>query len=178
VAGQVLTKVSRPHADQRKCAIPITACADWTVNTADTGLIVNGANVLATGLFVEHYQKYNVVWIGQNGKTIFFKNEMPYDVPDQASWMSSAGNSYAAYKVANSVPTHETWGMGSYSNFDVNPAVNALHGFEVPQTAGVTLHDTLTASLGGKSTISHVINTTGAAAASTSTIPVNVVSYP
>jgi hypothetical protein len=155
VAGQVLTKVSRPHADQRKCAIPITACAGWTENTADTGLIVNGANVLATGLFVEHYQKYNVVWNGQNGKTIFFKNKMPYDVT-----------------------THETWGMGSYCNFDVNPAVNALPGFEVPQTAGVTLHDTLTASLGGEGTISHVINTTRAAAAGASTIPVNVVSYP
>ena len=155
-----------------------SAPTGWTVNTADTGLIVNGANVLATGLFVEHYQKYNVVWNGQNGKTIFFQNEMPYDVPNQASWMSSAGNGYAAYKVADGVTTHETWGMGSYCNFNVNPAVNALHGFEVPQTAGVTLHDTLTVSLGGQGTISHVINTTGAAAAGTSTIPVNVVSYP
>ncbi|WP_230413113.1 hypothetical protein [Paraburkholderia antibiotica] len=155
-----------------------SAPTGWTVNTADTGLIVNGANVLATGLFVEHYQKYNVVWNGQNGKTIFFQNELPYDVPDQASWMSSAGNGYAAYKVADGVTTHETWGMGSYCYFNVNPAVNALHGFEVPQTAGVKLHDTLTVSLGGVGTISHVINTTGAAATGTSTIPVNVVSYP
>jgi hypothetical protein len=30
----------------------------WTVNTAAHGLVVNGANVLATGLFVEHYQNY------------------------------------------------------------------------------------------------------------------------
>ena len=29
----------------------------WTINTANTGLIVNRNNVLATGLFVEHYQK-------------------------------------------------------------------------------------------------------------------------
>ena len=28
----------------------------WTVNTAAHGLVVNGSNVLATGLFVEHYQ--------------------------------------------------------------------------------------------------------------------------
>jgi hypothetical protein len=48
----------------------------------------------------------------------------------------------------------------------------------VPNTAGVLLHDTLTVSLGGVGTISHVINTTGAAASGTSTIPVNVVSYP
>src|SRR6266699_3503336 len=32
----------------------------WTSNTADTGVIVNGDNVTAYGLFVEHYQKYEV----------------------------------------------------------------------------------------------------------------------
>jgi hypothetical protein len=33
----------------------------WTDNTADTGVIVNGDNVTAYGLFVGHYQKYEVV---------------------------------------------------------------------------------------------------------------------
>ena len=50
--------------------------------------MVNGDNVLATGLFVEHYQKYQVVWNGNGGKTIFFQNEMPYDPPNQAAWMN------------------------------------------------------------------------------------------
>ena len=59
----------------------------WTANTADTGLIVNGDNVTAYGLFVEHYQKYEVIWNGENGKVIFFQNEMPYDPPSQAAWM-------------------------------------------------------------------------------------------
>ena len=54
-------------------------------------MLVNGNNVLATGLFVEHYQKFEVIWNGQHGKTIFFQNEMPYDVPDQASWISAPG---------------------------------------------------------------------------------------
>src|SRR5947207_15337925 len=36
----------------------------WTSNTADTGLIVNGDNVTAYGLFVEHYQKSEVIWNG------------------------------------------------------------------------------------------------------------------
>ena len=58
----------------------------WTSNTADTGVVVNGDNVVATGLFVEHYQKYNVFWAGENGKTIMFQNEMPYDPPNQAAW--------------------------------------------------------------------------------------------
>lgn len=47
----------------------------WTLNTGDTGLIVNGDDVLATGLFVEHYQKYEVIWNGNRGRTIFFQNE-------------------------------------------------------------------------------------------------------
>jgi hypothetical protein len=150
----------------------------WTVNTADTGLTVNGNNVLADGLFVEHYQKYEVVWNGQGGKTIFFQNENPYDPPNQAAWMSSSGvNGYAAYKVGANVTTHEAWGLGSYCYFNVNPAVNNYHAFEVPNTSGVKLHDALTVSLGGVGTITHVVNDTGAVTASNTT-PSNVVSYP
>ncbi|MFJ6214971.1 chitobiase/beta-hexosaminidase C-terminal domain-containing protein [Streptomyces sp. NPDC092296] len=150
----------------------------WTVNTADNGVIVNGNNVEATGLFVEHYQKYEVTWNGQNGKTIFFQNEMPYDVPNQAAWMSPTGvNGYAAYKVGTNVTTHEAWGLGSYCYFNVNPAVNSYHAFEVPNTAGVKFHDLLTVSLGNVGTITHVINDTGAITAGT-TVPSNVVSYP
>ncbi|MDT0260663.1 discoidin domain-containing protein [Jatrophihabitans sp. DSM 44399] len=151
----------------------------WTTNTADNGLTVNGNNVLATGLFVEHYQKYEVQWNGQNGKTIFFQNEMPYDVPNQAAWMSTpTTNGYAAYKVADTVTTHEAWGVGSYCYFNVNTSVNAYHAFEVPNTAGVKLHDLLTVSLGGNGTITHVINDTGATAQGSATVPVDVVSYP
>jgi hypothetical protein len=150
----------------------------WTTNTADTGLLVNGNNVLATGLFVEHYQKYQVVWNGQGGKTIFFQNEMPYDVPNQAAWMSSASvNGYAAYKVGAGVTTHEAWGLGSYNFFNVNPAVNAYHAFEVPNAAGVKFHSLLTVSLNYMGTITHVINDTGAVTPS-GTVPSNVVNYP
>ncbi|HEY0261070.1 MAG TPA: discoidin domain-containing protein [Lacisediminihabitans sp.] len=150
----------------------------WTTNPAETGLIVNGNNVEATGLFVEHYQKYEVLWNGQNGKTIFFQNEMPYDVPDQASWMNGTTNGYAAYKVAANVTTHEAWGLGSYCYFNVNPSVNATRGFEVPDTPGVKLHDILTVSLGGNGTISHIVNNTGPVAGGTATIPVDLVAYP
>jgi hypothetical protein len=149
----------------------------WTTNTADTGLIVNGANVLAYGLFVEHYQKYEVVWNGNGGRTIFLQNEMPYDPPSNAAWRSGA-NGYAAYKVADSVTSHEAWGLGSYCNFSTNPSVVADHAFETPTNANVRFHDLLTVSLGGVGTISHVINNTGGAAQGTNTVPVNVVSYP
>lgn len=150
----------------------------WNTNTADTGLVVNGANVLATGLFVEHYQKYQVIWNGQGGKTIFFQNEMPYDVPNQASWNAPSGVAgYAAYKVASNVTSHEAWGLGSYCFFDTNPAVSSYHAFEVPNTSGVRFHSLLTVSLNYRGTITHVINDTGGVTPS-GTVPVNVVSYP
>jgi hypothetical protein len=150
----------------------------WTTNTADNGLVVNGNNVLATGLFVEHYQKYEVTWNGQNGKTIFFQNEMPYDVPNQASWNSPAGVAgYAAYKVGDNVTTHEAWGLGSYCFFNVNPAVTSFHAFEVPNVAGVKFHSVLTVSLNNMGSITHVINNTGATTP-TNTTPSNVVNFP
>lgn len=150
----------------------------WTVNPAASGLIVNGNNVLAMGLFVEHYQNYQVQWNGQGGRTIFFQNEMPYDPPNNATWRTGA-NGYAAYKVADSVTTHEAWGLGSYCYFNVNPSVVAARGFEVPNRAGVRMHNMVTVSLGGIGAITNVINTTGASVNSDgTTVPAYVVNYP
>jgi hypothetical protein len=149
----------------------------WTTNPAASGLIVNGANVLALGLFVEHYQNYQVQWNGNGGRTIFFQNEMPYDPPTQAAWRSGT-NGYAAYKVANSVTTHEAWGLGSYCYFNVNPSIVAARGFEAPNRSGVLFHNLLTVSLGGVGSITNVINTTGGVAQGTDTVPSYLVAYP
>jgi hypothetical protein len=138
----------------------VVGSVGWTVNTADTGVVVTGDDVTATGLFVEHYQKYNVIWKGERGKTIFFQNELPYDAPDQQSWQHDGVPGWAAYKVANSVRTHELWGGGSYIFTNVNPTLHAARGFEVPVTPGVRLHDLLTVSLRA-GTIDHVVNDTG-----------------
>ncbi|MFD3401244.1 discoidin domain-containing protein [Kribbella sp. NPDC058693] len=137
----------------------------WNVNTAANGLVVNGNNVTMYGLFVEHYQQYEVLWNGNGGRTYFFQNEFPYDVPDQASWSSGGGTQgWAAYKVANSVTTHEAWGVGSYCFFSPNTSIVASRSFEVPDTAGVRFHDLVSVSLGGVGTISNVINNTGGTA--------------
>jgi hypothetical protein len=140
-------------------------------------MIVNGNNVEATGLFVEHYQQTEVVWNGQNGKIIFFQNEMPYDPPNQAAWMNGSQNGYPAIAVASNVTSFGAWGLGSYCYFNVNPAVNSYNAFESPSAAGVSWHDLLTVSLGGVGTITHVINNTGAVTASNTT-PSDVTSYP
>jgi hypothetical protein len=153
----------------------------WTINPADTGLVVNGADVLATGLFVEHYRQYQVLWNGENGRTIFFQNEMPYDVPSQAAWTSGNCNGWAAYKVGANVKNHEAWGLGSYCFFNIrgtNTHIVAARAFEVPDTAGVRLHDLVTVSLGGNGTISHVVNDTGPATQATGATAMNLVRYP
>ncbi len=149
----------------------------WTVNTADTGVLVNGDDVTATGLFVEHFQKYDVIWNGERGRTVMFQNEMPYDPPNQAAWQHNGVLGYAAYKVGASVKTHEAWGLGSYCFFNVNPAVHASRAFEVPVTPGVKLHDILTISLNNAGAIDNVVNDFGGPT-DTTTSPTNVVSYP
>ena len=158
------------HADNN-------AYVGWTTNTADTGLTVNGNNVTMYGLFVEHYQKTQVVWNGNGGRTYFFQNEMPYDVPDQAGWMNGSTKGYSAYKVGPNVTSHEAWGLGSYCYFSTNPSVASAHAFEAPNTPGVRFHDMVTVSLNYQGTITHVINSTGDTTPA-GTKPVNLVSYP
>ncbi|MFI5075576.1 MAG: hypothetical protein ACHP7G_11295 [Actinomycetales bacterium] len=115
-------------------------------------------------MFSEHFQKENVIWSGERGKTIFFQNEFPYDAPTQADWQHDGILGYAAYKVADSVKTHELWGGGAYIYTNVNPTLHATHGFEVPVTPGVRLHSLLTVSLNNAGTIDHIVNDVGAPA--------------
>jgi hypothetical protein len=149
----------------------------WTSNTAANGLVVNGNNVTMYGLFVEHYQQYQTIWNGNGGRTYFYQNEIPYDVPNQSSWMNGSTQGFAAYKVGASVTTHEALGLGSYCFFNANSSVVLAHSFEVPATAGVRFHSLVTVSLGGVGTISHIINNTGGPSNSGSNVA-NLVSFP
>lgn len=155
----------------------------WTSNTADTGLVVGGDHVTATGLFVEHYQKNEVIWNGEDGHVTFFQNELPYDPPSQAAWMSAPGHEgYPALLVAPQVKRFSGSGMGSYSFFNQGVDVFAANAFEVPPTPGVRLHDLLTIFLDpstGKGGIRHVVNGVGGSStAANPDTPVTVVDYP
>jgi hypothetical protein len=152
--------------------------AGWTTNPADYGLVVRGDNVEATGLFVEHFKKYDVDWFGNGGQTIFFQNEKAYDPPNQAAIQNGSTLGYAAYKVENSVTTHEAWGLGSYCNFTADPTIRMDHGFEVPTTSGIKMHDLSVVSLGGNGEYNHVVNNTGDPTVGTATTPSTVTSYP
>jgi hypothetical protein len=149
----------------------------WTSNTAKNGLVVNGTNVTMYGLAAEHYQQYAVLWNANGGRTYFLQNELPYDPPNQSSWMNGSTKGYAAYKVASNVTTHQGWGLGVYCYFNVNKSIVADHAIEVPQVSGVKLHDMVTVSLGGVGTINHIVNSTGGPSNSSNNVA-DLVSYP
>jgi len=151
----------------------------WTDNTADNGLTVNGNDVTAYGLAVEHYQKKEVVWNGQGGEVIFFQNENPYDPPSQAAWMvSPTQDGYPAFYIPNSVKSFQGYGLGSYSFFNQGVDIENAMAFQAPDTPDVDFHDLLTVFLSGSGGIQSVINGTGAAVNSTFGGPSDVVSYP
>ena len=148
----------------------------WTQNTANTGVVVNGADVTAYGLFVEHFQKTEVQWNGNAGRVIFFQNEMPYDVPNQSAWNLSANvHGYPALAVGPQVNTFSGAGLGSYSYFDQGVDIHASEAFATPGTNGIAMHDLLTRFLNGSGGIDSVINGTGGAVNAANPGPAQVV---
>jgi hypothetical protein len=133
----------------------------WTSNTGANGLVVNGDGVIIYGLFVEHYQEFQVVWNGNGGRVYFYQSEIPYDPPDQPSYTSAPGtNGWASYKVADTVTSHEAWGLGVYSVFR-RPDVILTRAIEAPVKAGVRFHNMITVCLGQNGEITHIINDAG-----------------
>ena len=133
----------------------------WSINLSNNGLVVNGNNVTAYGLFVEHHQQFQVLWNGNHGRTYFYQSEIPYDPPDQPSFTSVPGtNGWASYKVADNVTTHEAWGLGIYSVFR-HPNVTLSRAIEVPVTEGVRFHHMITVALDNLGEISNVIDDKG-----------------
>ena len=150
----------------------------WNTNIGRNGVVVNGDSVTATGLFVEHFQQYNTIWNGQDGTTILYQNELPYDPPTQADWMNDGIEGWAGYKVGDQVTTHNLFGGGVYVFNRNNPSIHTENGFEVPVTPGVRLHHIMTVNLGA-GTIDHVVNGVGGPADTSNIgVPVFVVDYP
>ena len=135
----------------------------WRDNIGEYGVVVNGADVTATGLFVEHYQKHNVLWNGEGGRVFFFQNELPYDPPNQAAWNADSPTlGWAGYKVSDWVQRHELWGGGVYCYNRNDPSVRTENGFEAPTgNPGVQLRRLYTRNLSGPGTINHILNGMG-----------------
>ena len=118
----------------------------WTNNTSKNGVIVKGNDVTFYGLFVEHFQEYETLWLGENGRTYFYQNEKPYDPTSQSVYMSRGTvQGWAAYKVANTVNNHYAVGMGVYAVF--SRAVSVQNAIEVPNKSGVRIENVCTLHL-------------------------------
>ncbi len=138
------------------------AGASWTGNPTKHGLVVNGDHTTIYGLFNEHHNEYQTLWNGNHGRVYFYQSEIPYDVPNQTSWMNGKAKGFASYKVADAVTSHEAWGLGIYCYFR-DAAVNLDSAVEAPVADGVRLHNLTTIWLNGKegSGINHIVNGQG-----------------
>lgn len=140
--------------------------AEWTVNEAAHGLVVNGDDVTIYGLFNEHFQHYQTLWNGERGRTYFYQSEIPYSPPSNAQWHDEGAPGYASYKVADHVQEHRAWGLGIYSFFrgeqTVANGVRLENSAETPDHPGIEItHIANFAGLNGG--INHVINGLGPA---------------
>jgi hypothetical protein len=133
----------------------------WAANAAQNGLTVNGQNVTAYGLFVEHFEGFQTLWNGNGGSVYFYQSEIPYDVPNQGVWQQNNEKGYPSYKVGSQVTTHIAQGLGIYCNF-IND-VQLDNAIETPTGPGIQMHHMVTEWLGiaAGSSINHIINGTG-----------------
>ena len=134
----------------------------WDDNTCKNGLIVNGDNVTFYGLFCEHFQEYQTLWNGNNGKVYFYQSEMPYDPPTVDLWKHGSVGGFASYKVSDGVTSHEAWGLGIYCVFYKAP-VNVDNTIETPVAIEEKIHHKIIFWLNGnkESVMKSIINGKG-----------------
>ena len=138
------------------------------------------------GLFVEHYKKYNVIWNGEDGRTVFFQNEMPYDPPNQAAWMEAPG--VPGWAALQEVGGYRVTSLPAIRHGQLQllqPGRGHLRRERVRgpcQPPAGSLHDLLTIFLdpgAGKGGILNVVNGIGGSSTiANPDVPVTVVSYP
>jgi hypothetical protein len=135
----------------------------WTQNASYSGLVVNGNNVTIYGLFVEHHEQYQTLWNGNWGRVYFYQSELPYDAPSQSAWSHNGVNGYASYKVADSVTSHQAYGVGVYGVFQTSN-VKCFNTMETPTNSQqVNMHDMINVLIEAQtgSEMTHIINGTG-----------------
>ena len=125
--------------------------------------MVNGNSVTIYGLFNEHHEQYQTLWNGNWGRVYFYQSELPYDAPNQSSWTHNGVNGYASYKVANTVTSHQAYGIGVYGVFNTSN-VKCFNTIETPTNQQVNVHDMINVFISGSggNEMTHIINGTGA----------------
>lgn len=138
----------------------------WDVNPASHGLVVNGNRVHALSLYVEHYQETQVVWNGNDGSTIGFVCEPPYDPPSQAEWMNGSEDGFPCYEVARGVRSHDATALSNWVlfNADTDPPIHQHTAFKTPVRRDVRFHNTTIGILLGDGIIDNMFNESGGGA--------------
>ena len=134
----------------------------WNKNKGANGLIVNGNKVTIYGLFNEHFQEYQTLWKGENGRVYFYQSEMPYDPPATEEWKHNGTYGYASYKVGENVKMHHAWGLGIYNVFYDAPII-VDQAIETPTKLESNIHHKVIIWLNGNegSRVKSIINGKG-----------------
>jgi hypothetical protein len=136
----------------------------WALNKSDYGLAVNGDNVIAYGMFVEHFQKYDILWAGEFGRLYFLQNEKCYDPPYQSDWVGPDGNGHgwASLKVADGVVNFEGWGLGVYDVFiNTREFILLENGIVTPLKGNIKIHNAVQVMISTNGGMEHVVNGVG-----------------
>lgn len=122
----VLDNVWLWHADHDDCTRDGDAPAsDECVSS--TGLVVEGNDVIAYGLSVEHTKGDLVQWNGEGGQLFFFQAELPYN-----SNPSFGDERHVGYRVSAAVGSHSCYGVGVYQVYNTFSMTAAMR---LPESA-------------------------------------------
>lgn len=125
-------------------------------NRCDTGLVVDGDNVITYGLAVEHTEQDLTQWNGNNGQTFFYQSELPYG----ATQAQFGDPGYCGFRVAPDVTKFNGYGIGVYSFFrDHN--VTVASGIVAPKSLESSFVAPMTVFLNGYGSINHILNDRG-----------------
>lgn len=139
---------------------PSANLVKWDENTADYGLIVDGNNVTMYGLAVEHFQDYQTLWYGENGRVYFYQSEAPYDFDSEDGALTWTCTDYhhsediidvggcPAYVIAKNVEKHTAFGVGVYSYFAFEE-IQLPSGIKAPSHDGIHLEHIISHWLNG-----------------------------
>ena len=125
----------------------------WDHNTCNNGIVVEGNYVTVYGLHNEHFQQYQALWKGEDGRCYFLQCETPYDVLDQDDYQSHSGNrnGFSAYKVGPDVQRHYASMFGIYDVFIYTQGarIQIKNSIEVPKRPGVWVHHACNVNISG-----------------------------
>ena len=137
----------------------------WRYQVAPFGLIVHGDDVTMHGLHVEHFLKYETLWLGERGRVYFYQNESPYEPYEQAVYGQYRNgewvNGWASLKVANHVENFFAIGLGMYGVFNAAP-IALDNAIEAPNRPNVRFEAMFANEIGSaRGWTNHIINGTG-----------------